>query len=114
MMTSPYTTCDYVKRAGVCGKRCFGGRCNIHRKRVAQTLCLKQCGRGTRSRTGYCKHCGWAQNDHGHRMKKKERAMDALIDELLSWDWEGIPALLCPATCATQPTVESAACGSSA
>ena len=26
-------TCEYVGRNGYCGKRCFGVRCNIHRKK---------------------------------------------------------------------------------
>jgi ribosomal protein L37E len=63
------------------------GRCFAHRTRKSHTWCLKECGRATQSRTGYCSHCGWAQNDHGHKMKRQEREMDALIDVILSWDW---------------------------
>ena len=86
-MASPYTMCEYVKRAGPCGKRCYGGLCKLHRNRVPQTSCLKGCGRGTRSQTGFCCHCGWAQNDACHRLKKQRDEMAALIEEILSWDW---------------------------
>ncbi len=60
-MSSPYTVCEYVGRNGYCGKRCFGGRCNIHRKRETLALCLEECGRGTASITGYCNQCGYKQ-----------------------------------------------------
>ena len=76
-MSTPYTTCDYIMRTGPCGKRCFGGRCHTHRTRVQQTLCLKGCGRGTRSQTGFCCHCGWAQNNTCHQLKKERDAIDA-------------------------------------
>ena len=33
LMPSPYTSCDYLSLKGVCGKRCYGGRCSIHRNR---------------------------------------------------------------------------------
>ena len=83
-MTDPYTTCDFIKLAGPCGKRCFGGRCHAHRKRESHTLCAKGCGQGTRSKTGFCSHCGWAQNDAGHRLKKEREAMDEFITSYLA------------------------------
>jgi hypothetical protein len=87
-MTSPYTQCEYISRNGVCGRRCYGGRCFSHRTRKSHTWCLKDCGRATQSRTGYCSHCGWSQNDHGHKLKRQEREMEAYVDEVLSWDWD--------------------------
>ena len=104
-MSTPYTTCEYIGRNGHCGKRCFGGRCNIHRKKETLALCLEGCGRGTASKTGYCARCGYKQMTVWRKMKNESLAMDAqaqrerneidaAIDEILSWDW---PAL-------TQPT----------
>ena len=108
-MASPYTICEYVKRAGPCGKRCYGGLCKLHRNRVPQTSCLKGCGRGTRSQTGFCCHCGWAQNDACHRLKKQRDEMEAYLDEILSWDW---PAWLAWHQTKNQATAASAASGS--
>jgi hypothetical protein len=85
--TSPYTLCDYIARRGLCGKRCFGGRCNIHRGRQSLTFCKQGCGRATASKTGFCP-CTSKQADHGHRLKKKRDQMDAYIDEILSWNWK--------------------------
>ena len=86
-MTSPYTSCDYISRTGVCGRRCYGGRCFAHRTRKSHTWCLKDCGRATQSLTGYCAHCGWTQNDAGQKLRRLKREMDGYIDELLSLDW---------------------------
>ena len=105
-MSSPYTTCEYIGRNGYCGKRCFGGRCNIHRKKETLALCLEGCGRGTASKTGYCARCGYKQMTVWRRMKNESLAMDAqaqrerneidaAIDEILSWDW---PPLSQPTT----------------
>ena len=101
-MSTPYTTCEYIGRNGHCGKRCFGGRCNIHRKKETLALCLEGCGRGTASKTGYCARCGYKQMTVWRKMKNESLAMDAqaqrerneideAIDDILSWDW---PALL--------------------
>ena len=83
-MGSPYTTCDYICLAGPCGKRCFGGRCNAHRNRTSHVLCAKQCGRGTRSVTGFCSHCGWAQNDALYRLKQERDARNEFITSYLA------------------------------
>ena len=76
-MSSPYTTCEYIGRNGHCGKRCFGGRCNIHRKKETLALCLEGCGRGTASKTGYCARCGYKQMTVWRKMKNETLAMDA-------------------------------------
>ena len=87
MSNSPYTTCAYIGRPGPCNKRCFGGRCNTHRNKISLTMCQQKCGHGTRSQTGFCSHCGWRQNHHGHRLKRERCEMDRLILEILAWDW---------------------------
>ena len=88
-MSSPYTVCEYVGRKGYCGKRCFGGRCNIHRKRETLALCLEECGRGTASVTAYCHQCGYKQMTVWRQMKNDTLAINAIIDKWLSLDWEG-------------------------
>ena len=105
-MSSPYTTCEYIGRNGYCGKRCFGGRCNIHRKKETLALCLEGCGRGTASKTGYCARCGYKQMTVWRKMKNETIDMDAqtqrdrdemnaFIDSLLSLDWTA-PQCLTP------------------
>ena len=86
-MSPPYTVCEYVGRKGYCGKRCFGGRCNIHRKRETLALCLEECGRGTASVTGYCHQCGYKQMTVWKQMKNDNLAMNRIIDEWMSLDW---------------------------
>ena len=86
-MSSPYTVCEYIGRKGYCGKRCFGGRCNIHRKRETLVLCLEECGRGTASVTGYCHQCGYKQMTVWRQRKVEAQRLDAFIDVILSWDW---------------------------
>ena len=86
-MSSPYTVCEYIGRKGYCGKRCFGGRCNIHRKRETLALCLEECGRGTASITGYCNQCGYKQMTVWKQMKNDSARLESYIDEVLSWDW---------------------------
>ena len=76
-MPSPSTVCEYIGRNGYCGKRCFGGRCNIHRKKDTLALCLEGCGRGTASKTGYCARCGYKQMTVWRKMKNETLAMDA-------------------------------------
>jgi hypothetical protein len=92
--------CDYLRANGtVCGSGCYGGRCGRHKKMIQQRLCIKECGRATRSRTGYCRKCGSAQVDANHRLKRHERAMDEFIDEILSWEWPPPPEkkpCMCP------------------
>ena len=88
-MSSPYSVCEYIGRKGSCGKRCFGGRCNIHRKRESLALCLEDCSRGTSSMTGYCAHCGYKQMTVWRRMKHNTLAMNAFIVDIYSWDWGG-------------------------
>ena len=107
-MSSPYTVCEYIGRKGYCGKRCFGGRCNIHRKRETLALCLEDCGRGTASITGYCHQCGYKQMTVWKQMKKDSFAMGGIIDEWLSWDWT---APECQPTPATPHTVACVGCG---
>lgn len=111
-----YTTCVYVARNGVCGLRCLDGRdqphCKKHRGRASLKWCRKDCGRATASKTGYCSKCGCFQVDEAHRMKRQERAMEALIDEVLSWDWDSWR--VCPPARATLPTAASAESGSQA
>jgi hypothetical protein len=107
-MSSPYTVCEYIGRKGYCGKRCFGGRCNIHRKRETLALCLEDCGRGTASITGYCHQCGYKQMTVWKQMKKDSFAMGGIIDEWLSWDWI---APECQPTPATPRTVVYATSG---
>ena len=88
-----YTTCVYVARKGVCGLRCLDGRdqphCNKHRGHTSLAWCRKDCGRATASKTGYCAFCGCFQVDEAHRMKKKQREMEAYIEDVISWDWKG-------------------------
>ena len=120
-MSTPYTTCEYIGRNGHCGKRCFGGRCNIHRKKETLALCLEGCGRGTASKTGYCARCGYKQMTVWRKMKNESLAMDAqaqrerneidaAIDEILSWDWHALSQpttnnLSLPEVCA--PTISA-------
>ena len=80
-MSSPYTVCVYIGRKGYCGKRCFGGRCNIHRKRETLVLCLEECGRGTASVTGYCHQCGYKQMTVWRQRKVEAQRLDTFIDE---------------------------------
>ena len=91
----PYASCQYVGRAGLCGKACWAGhkdgdRCGVHRSRQSLTWCGKGCGRATKSVTGFCNKCGWAQNDGCKKLRLQAKEMDDFIDEILSWDW---PAL---------------------
>ena len=95
-MSSPYTVCEYIGRLGYCGKRCFGGRCNIHRKRETLVLCLEECGRGTASVTGYCHQCGYKQMTVWRQRKVEAQRLDAFIDVVLSWDWLQ-PQIICQA-----------------
>ena len=83
-MCSPYTLCLYIGRKGLCSKRCFGGRCNTHRKRESLKLCIENCGRGTASATGYCAQCGYKQIYYGQKLKRKRDEMDTYINEFLS------------------------------
>jgi hypothetical protein len=106
-MSSPYTVCEYVGRKGYCGKRCFGGRCNIHRKRETLALCLEECGRGTASVTGYCHQCGYKQMTVWKQMKNDNLAMNAIIDEWMSLDWTASQCQLPPATLPTVGSVVS-------
>ena len=101
-MFSPYTLCEYIGRHGYCGKRCFGGRCNIHRKKETLVLCLGECSRGTASVTGYCNQCGNKQTTVWRQIKNDTLAMNRIIEEVLSWDWTQCQAP------ATQRTVEPA------
>ena len=103
-MSSPYTVCEYIGRNGYCGKRCFGGRCNIHRKKDTLALCLEGCGRGTASNTGYCNQCGYKQMTVWRQRKIESQRLDAYIDELLAWDW------IRPQLCQTSRTVACAPC----
>jgi hypothetical protein len=61
-MSSPYTICDYIGPSGYCNKRCYGGRCAVHRNRPTKKFCINivptQCSRGTSSISGYCRQCG--------------------------------------------------------
>jgi hypothetical protein len=82
-MSSPYTLCLYIGRKGLCNKRCFGGRCNIHRKRETLTLCVEDCGRGTASQTGYCAQCGYKQIYYGNKLKRERDQRNAFLNELL-------------------------------
>ena len=87
-MSSPYTTCEYLGLKGTCGRRCFGGRCSIHRKKTSLSPCLEGCGRGTASVTHYCHGCGNQQFIALRRLKKHTISMEAVIDEVLSWNWD--------------------------
>ena len=109
-MSSPYAVCEYVGRKGYCGKRCFGGRCNTHRKRETLALCLEDCGRGTASVTGYCHQCGYKQMTELKRRKRVAHRLEAYIEEVLSWPWNWT-APQCPTEPATLPTAECAASG---
>ena len=105
----PYASCTYVGRAGICGKSCWAGhkdadRCGVHRNRQSLTWCGKGCGRATKSHTGFCNKCGWAQNDGCKQLRIEAKRLEDYIDEVLSLDWEGWRK--------TQlPTVGCAACG---
>jgi len=87
--STPYTSCAYIGRNGLCARRCYGGLCKAHRKSPTRTTCLAPgCRRGTKSTTGYCP-CTWAQQQHGHRLGRERlaaeaaaREMDAFIREL--------------------------------
>ena len=107
-MTSPYTVCEYIGRHGYCGKRCFGGRCNIYRKKETLTLCLGECLRGTASITGYCNQCGNKQTTVWRQMKNDTLAVNGIIDQWLSWEWT---APQCQPTPETLPGVECATNG---
>lgn len=93
MSYSARALCDFVTIKGVCGKNCYGGRCHTHRNRASLALCRKQCGRGTSSRTGICNRCGCLQVSALHKMSRDTRKLDALLDallgEVLEWDWGG-------------------------
>ena len=76
-----HTTCDYYGRNGVCGARCFGGRCRTHRHRVTLNACrVEGCGRGTASKTGFCP-CSWAQQQFAHSMARDDSRADAAARE---------------------------------
>lgn len=54
--------CTYMGRDGrVCSRRCCGTYCHKHNNRETHSLCKNQCGRATRSVTGYCSKCGPGQ-----------------------------------------------------
>ena len=119
----PYASCLYVCRAGLCGKACWAGhkdgdRCGVHRARQSLTWFGKGCGRATKSVTGFCNKCGWAQNDgcKNVRLQAKEMdaqtqrdrdEMDAYIDYLLSWDWSASSCLTPLKTLPTAPCATS-------
>ena len=91
----PYASCQYVGRAGLCGKACWAGhkdgdRCGVHRARQSLTWCGKGCGRATKSVTGFCNKCGWAQNDGCKKLRLQAKEMDDFIDEILSWGWPSL------------------------
>ena len=78
----PYASCQYVGRAGLCGKACWAGhkdgdRCGVHRARQSLTWCGKGCGRTTKSVTGVCNKCGWAQKDGCKKLRLQAKEMDA-------------------------------------
>lgn len=69
-------TCPWVLLGfrGVCGKRCMGEYCGIHRDRLAKGggthRCVK-CGRGTKSKHPTCELCGANKaRVYEHRAKK--------------------------------------------
>ena len=82
-MSSARSTCQYIQVAGLCGKSCFGEKCGQHNRRKSLSWCLTKCGRGTFSKTGYCRRCGTKQVDINHRMQRHLKRMNTLIDELL-------------------------------
>ena len=79
-------TCEYIGRAGVCGRGCYEGRCYIHRKSVSHEPCRAGCGNFTKSRTHYCNRCGNGVGGHQkaelqllkRHDKKDAAAMEAL------------------------------------
>ena len=85
------STCEYVKRDGVCGRTCYDGRCWQHKTRMSHRPCHNGCGRGTLSQSGYCRTC--ADNNGGlqatvtkqiYRGRKKlEAEWDAYIVECM-------------------------------
>ena len=108
-----YAQCQYIGRAGLCGKACWAGHkdgdyCGVHRRRESLTWCLKGCGRGTKSRTGFCNKCGWAQNDACKQLRVEKARLEAYLEEVLSWNWT---APQCPTEPGIQPTAECAASG---
>jgi hypothetical protein len=117
-MATPYTTCDYLSRKGICDKRCFGGRCNIHRKKKSLAYCLGDCGNITGSISGWCadrETCGWKQGDVAKKMRRERKEEAAYLKEILSWDWVGYHRRQWPGVeLITPPAAESATAGSEA
>ena len=93
--TSISRPCEYYGRNGMnCGKPSYNGTCKIHRNRTSLKPCIL-CGRGTASKTGYCT-CSYKQVSLAQKMKRhadiaeaSRVEMEAYIENLLSWDWQG-------------------------
>ena len=68
------STCDYNKRTGRCGRRCFGDRCNLHKGKESQRKCPAiGCTLYTVSKTGYCNKCGPGVNGYQQSVRCKNR-----------------------------------------
>lgn len=84
-MKSSRRLCGHVGYNGLCGKRCFEGRCHRHRSSRSAFACKNVCGEFTFSVTGYCLKCGNSQNTEWYRNKKKEAMAAAFEKELDEW-----------------------------
>jgi hypothetical protein len=80
--SSLLSLCEYVGRKGLCGKKCYGGRCAIHRSRPTMNYCLSGCARGTVSKTGYCAQCANHQKNIGAKMRKKEYNKESIEESI--------------------------------
>ena len=78
----------------LCGKRCYFKICSRHRNAINHTLCLNECGRGTRSLSGYCNKCSSKQqlfSNKRYLTKKKSKLIPENIPENISETIEIIP-----------------------
>lgn len=88
------TTCDFERIDGdLCGRRCYDGRCFAHKKAVSYKRCSQGCGRGTRSITGICCHCGSLAISRRACMKRAADAMDAYVADLIE-NWQVPPTII--------------------
>lgn len=100
----PYSTCAYLGRDGICGKRCIAGliggdRCGVHKGKTPLSWCAKGCGRGTRSKCGLCSKCG--QNDGLRKLRQQAKRKEAHIAEVLAFIREN-PELVAAAAAARE------------
>jgi hypothetical protein len=97
--------CTYLGLYGKCNRPCFRGVCSRHRARKSLPPC-RNCGvRGTTAPHGYCSQlengCVWKAQYWSKVAKTERDAMDALIDDILSWDWRTTHVDQCPRTITT-------------